>query len=82
MTAQVAPQPSSGWTVTSQMETTQRDATGLPVSGVKVYFTTGQNVAGSVFIPDTLYTTDNARQLIATRAAQLDAVGALSADGS
>lgn len=69
---------SSGWTVTGQQETTKPDTAGNFTQGVTVYFTTGAGVQSSVFVPNLQYTQDNVRAAIAARAAQVDAVQALS----
>lgn len=72
-----APLPTT-WTVTGQVAKFASDATGKPVNGVEVSFTTTAGNSGSVFIPDTQYSVPNAQAAIAAKAATLDAVGALT----
>lgn len=71
----------SGWTVESQQEDTVIDSAGRVVRGYRVGFVTGHGVHGSVFLPDELHGPDAARALIAQRAAALDAVATLTAEG-
>jgi hypothetical protein len=77
MTMQPQTQQTS-WQVTGQTEYTQVGATGPPVAGVKVYFTTGQGHSGSVFLPAASYNVANVRAAVAAQAEQMDAVGSLS----
>lgn len=79
MSIQPQSQPNSGWVVTGQSESTIINDSNNVVSGVTVYFRTGNGTAGSVFVPQNLYTPDNVRAMIAQKAAQLDAVDRLSA---
>ena len=74
------PNPSdlTTWTVTGQTEYTQVAATGPPVQGVKVFYTTGAGHSGSVFVPYSQYNTVNVRAAINAAAATMDAVGQLS----
>lgn len=68
----------TGWHDVSQQETTELDAKGQPTRGYRVYFTTNENHAGSVFVPQNMYSVVNVRAAIAAQAAQLDAVGKLT----
>jgi len=77
MSMQAQP-PQSSWKVTGQTEYTQVAATGPPVQGVKIFFTTGAGHSGSVFLPYSQYNTQSAANAVAAAAAQMDAVGALS----
>lgn len=70
---------SSGWQVTSQVETSQVNGAGQVVNGVQVGFVTGHGVHGSVFVPLDTYRPDVVRAQVAARAADLDAVAAMSA---
>lgn len=78
MSAPNMPEAGSGWTVTGQTETDDLSAGGQFVSGVRVYFRTGNGVDGSVFLSHGMYTVDNVRAAIAAKVAQLDAVSNLS----
>ena len=77
MSMQAQPQPSS-WKVTGQTEYTQVAATGPPVQGVKIFYTTGAGHSGSVFLPYSQYNTQTAAAAVAAAAAQMDAVGQLT----
>lgn len=67
-----------GWNVTGQQEAT-RVLNGTAVTGYDVFFTTGQGHSGSVFLPTPMYTVDNVRAAVTTRAQLLDTIGALTA---
>lgn len=69
-----------GWKVTSQREITAPDATGNYVDGIQISFTTVQGTAASVFVPNNLYTVDNAKRIIGERAAVVDGVANLTSD--
>lgn len=66
------------WSVTGQTEYTQVGATGPPVKGVLVAFTTGRGHSGSVFVPYSQYTAAHVRGVVANAAANMDAVGMLT----
>lgn len=69
----------TGWTVTGLVSDQFDYAPGRdPVVGTRVNFITAEGHRGSVFVPDDHLTADNARQLIAAKAAVLADVGALS----
>ncbi len=68
----------SGWSVTGQTPAKQPTTAGTFESGVNVSFITGKGVVGTIFVPETVYTPDNVRTLIAQKVAVLDAVSSLS----
>jgi len=70
--------PATTWQVTGQTEYTQVGATGPPVAGVKVFFTTGQGHSGSVFLPNAQYNVANVTAAVQAAAQNMDAVGALT----
>jgi len=65
------------WTVTTQQEVTQPDATGRYVQGVKVGFQTVEGILGSVFIPDAQYSAQNVQQAVQARVDQMRSVQTL-----
>jgi hypothetical protein len=67
-----------GWAVTAQQESTELASNGQFVKGMSVFFQTGSGVAGSVFVPDMLYTPDYVRDAINAKAQQLDIIAGLS----
>lgn len=67
----------AGATVTGQNPGTQPGPNGRFVDGMLVHFTTATGVASSVFVPDTLYTADTVRQMIAAKARTIDEVSGL-----
>jgi hypothetical protein len=71
--------PQTGWRVTSQLETTEQDATGRLTNGFRVYFTTGTSQNGSVFVPMSVYSNaDAVKSLIADQVAAVNAVANLT----
>jgi hypothetical protein len=67
------------WQVTSQLTDQQTiNGAGNVITGVRVYFITGQGNEGVVFVPDTIYNTKSAREMIAANARTLDDVGNLA----
>lgn len=71
------PQP-TGWRVLGQAPSTQADQTGRFVRGMIIQFVTATGVNGEVFVPDSVYgNTDTVRQIIAQKAASIDAVANL-----
>lgn len=70
----------SGWTVESQTETNNLGPGGTFVPGMQVTFITGKGVRGSVFLPREQFSVENVKAMIATHAAQLDAVADLKHD--
>jgi hypothetical protein len=76
---QVVPNaPQTGWSVTSQQETTDFDDRGRAVIGYRIYFTTAGGQQGSVFVPASRYNTVNVQAQIAPIAAHLDQVAGLT----
>lgn len=71
---------SSGWNVTGQVaDQTILTNAGQAVTGVIVYFTTGDGHSGSVFIPDNHYTNKTfVHQAIQAKAVLMDEVGKLA----
>lgn len=69
----------TSWKVTGQLETTRVQQTGPPVQGMQVFYQTGKGHSGSVFVPQSQYNAHNVRALVAAAAANMDAVGMLSA---
>lgn len=65
------------WEVTQQVEATDMGPSGTFVSGVRITFRTSAGVVGSVFVPHGDYTVENARRLIAERAAIVAGVSGL-----
>lgn len=69
----------SGYQVTSQASgQVQVTQAGQVVTGVAVYFTTGNGNADSVFIPDEHYNEDHVRKAVRARAELVDTIGDLS----
>lgn len=69
----------ASWSVTRQAAD-QVNITngGDPISGVRIFFTTGEGNTGSVFIPDTVYHhTAAVKEAIQAQANQMDAISAL-----
>lgn len=71
----------SGWMVTGQDpdQLIVTDA-GKPVSGTRVYFSTGEGNTGSVFIDDGHYHPKTVHAAVGARAALVDEIGALTSD--
>jgi hypothetical protein len=73
------PQHHSGWIVTSQLtDQVIVTAAGQAVTGVQVFFITGNGNEGSVFIANNHYTPKVVRPAIHAAAAQIDTIGQLS----
>lgn len=70
--------PALTWTVTTQAPATRPDRTGRIVPGMDVYFTTGSGASSSVFVPDSMYTPDQVKVLIAAKAAAIEGVANLN----
>lgn len=69
----------ASWTVTGQPQATvQQDPSGRAVRGYTVNFTLSTGQAGQVFIPETAFTADGAKPMIAAAAANLAAIINLS----
>lgn len=69
------------WTVIDQREESRDPGDGIYTTGVVVRFRTGSGAIGSVFVPDRDYTPARVRDLIARRAADLEAVAVLTGEG-
>jgi hypothetical protein len=74
-----APQHHSGWIVTSQLtdQVIVNDA-GKAITGVQIFFITGNGNEGSVFIANNHYTPKVVKPAIHAAAAQIDTIGQLS----
>lgn len=72
----------TGWKVTSQVtDQTQVDDAGNTITGVVVYFTTGDGNQGNVFVPNRIFTkrhVETIKAMIREAAILLDYVGGLS----
>lgn len=62
------------WRVTQQMETQQPGANGRFTKGVNVTFSTSNGLSGTVFVPESSYSADNVRKLIAAKVAAMTSV--------
>lgn len=67
-------QQANGGKITDQQRTVEVVGSGQAVPGVRVSFSTGKGLSGSVFIPESQYTQANA---IATARAQANLLDAL-----
>lgn len=74
--------PTTGWFVTGQHEDTVVGDNGQVQQGVTVQFRTGNGTSASVFVPNARYNAETVRTMIATRAAELDRVAALTHDST
>lgn len=69
----------SGWKITDQVtDQVQNTRAGATITGVQVYFVTGDGNEGSVFVMDQHYTAPNVRKAVQAKANLIDEVGALS----
>ena len=69
----------SGWKITDQVtDQVQNTRAGATITGVQVYFVTGDGNEASVFIMDQHYTPANVRKAVQAKANLVDDVGALS----
>lgn len=66
------------WVVTTQIETTDQDASGQYVPGVRVSFRTAAGATSSVFVPISGYSADAVKALINERAAIMAEVSGLT----
>ena len=68
------------FTVTGQTERDNVQASGPPVRGVTIFYTTGKGNQGSVWVPYSTYNQgpDAVRPLIAAAAGRMDQIGALA----
>lgn len=72
----------ASWKIDSQTPRTMADAAGNVTDGYLILFTTGEGHHGQVYVPNGRYTVDNVRAAIQEQADKIDAIGALSSDGS
>lgn len=78
-----APTAHSGWKITGQTQKQWLPAGGQQfITGVEVSFVTTDGNAGTVQVPYAQYTPDQVSALVSARAAQLDAITALSSPPS
>ena len=69
----------SGWKITDQVsDQVQNTRAGATVTGVQIYFVTGDGNDGSVFVMDQHYNAANVRKVVQAKANLIDEVGALS----
>lgn len=69
----------SGWKITDQVtDQVQNTRAGATVTGVQVYFITGDGNEGSVFVMDQHYNAANVRKAVQAKANLIDEVGALA----
>ncbi len=68
----------SGWKVTGQTPAKQPTNGGTFQDGINVTFITGKGVVGTIFVPETVYTPENVKALVAQKVAVLDAVSSLN----
>lgn len=68
----------SGWRIVSQQTDQIVNTPGnQTVTGVQVYFTTGDGNEGSVFVPNQQYKPDTVHSMVNTQAHLIDSVGKL-----
>lgn len=73
------PMHHSGWIVTSQLtDQVIVTAAGQAVTGVQIFFITGDGNEGSVFIANNHYTTKVVKEAIRAQAAAIDTIGKLN----
>jgi len=71
--------PHSGWRITSQLtDQVVNSPAGQTLTGVQVYFITGNGNEGSVFIANQHYNKATVAQAVALQATLLDEIGGLS----
>lgn len=69
------PADTPAWTVSSQRQSTEPDASGNLTPGYNISFTTKAGQSGSIFVPMAIYgNLDTVKQMISDHAAQVDAV--------
>lgn len=66
------------WTVVDQREESRDPGDGIYTQGMTVRFRTGSGQLGTVFVPDRDYTASRVRAAIERRAAEIEAVQALT----
>lgn len=73
------PMKHSGWIVTSQLtDQVIVTAAGQAVTGVQIFFTTGNGNQGSVFIADNHYNPKVVKEALHFQAGLIDTIGALN----
>ena len=70
--------PSSGWTVTSQVEGIEPGPDGQLTRGVTVYARTGSGTDFSVFVPQAQYSARIVQDMLGARAAVADQIAGLN----
>lgn len=71
-----------GWVITSQVsDQVQVTQAGQPVTGVMVYFATGEGNESSVFVPNASYNKATVRQMVHTQALLVDEIGRMTSGG-
>jgi hypothetical protein len=71
----------SGWRVTSQLtDQVQITSAGQAVTGVQIFFVTGDGNEGSIFVANNHYTTKAVKPMLHAAAAQIDTVGVLASE--
>lgn len=70
--------PPVNWHVTGQMETMAADQTGQFVRGIQVTFQTDSGLVGTVFVPNSSYTSQAVQHLISARVVQMESINRLS----
>jgi hypothetical protein len=69
----------TGWRITDQVtDQVQNTRAGATVTGVMVYFITGEGNEGSVFIVNQHYNAKNVRRAVQAQADLLDEIGGLA----
>lgn len=69
----------SGWKITDQVtDQVKNTRAGATITGVDVYFITGDGNEGSVFVMDQHYTPANVRKAVQAKANLIDEVGQLA----
>jgi hypothetical protein len=73
------PEPSAQpqWEVIGQREEIRVGPSGQLVHGVVVQFRTASGAVGTVFVPETAYTVEEVRRIVAAKAAEVEAVARL-----
>jgi hypothetical protein len=69
------------FTITSQVETYDRNAAGAFVTGVQVTFRTRTGATASVFVPYDQLQAERVRELVTIRARELEAIAQLGMEG-
>ena len=71
----------SGWRVTSQLtDQVQITAAGQAVTGVQIFFVTGDGNEGSIFVASNHYTIKAVKPMIHAAAAKIDTIGIMASE--